>query len=113
MGLKLPATNIVVIFTTCNNQETATTITTILVDNNYAACVNIVPSIKSYYRYNGHTCFEEEVMLIIKTTKDMFNDVSTTIKTYNNYENPEILMIPVKACSKEYLDWVCRSLAQV
>ena len=99
-------TDVCTIFTTCGSEETALTIASALVDMGHAACVNILPSVKSYYYYQGGTHLDEEVMLMIKTTRDKFEDVSRTITELHTYEVPEILMCPVEACSAPFLEWV-------
>jgi len=99
-------TNAITIFTTCGSEETALTIAAAVVDQGYAACVNIFPSIKSYYFYKGGTHLDEEVMLMIKTTRNHFATVSQVITELHTYEVPEILMLPVEACSPGYLDWI-------
>jgi periplasmic divalent cation tolerance protein len=98
------------IFTTCGSEETALTIAAALVDQGYAACVNIMPRIKSYYYYMGSTYLDEEVMLIIKTTKDQFEAVSKVIAELHTYEVPEILMFPVEAGSIPFLDWIQQAI---
>ncbi|HOD32387.1 MAG: Divalent-cation tolerance protein CutA [Acidobacteria bacterium ADurb.Bin340] len=101
-----------VIFTTCGSEETALTIAAALVDQGVAACVNILPGLKSYYYYMGGTHLDEEVMLMIKSTKDRFEDVSQVITELHTYEVPEILMFPVEAASPAFLDWVRQSIAK-
>jgi len=98
--------NAVTIFTTCGSEETALTIAAAVVDQGYAACVNIFPSIKSYYYYKGGTHLDEEVMLMIKTSRDQFAAVSQVITELHTYEIPEILMVPVEACSDSFLEWI-------
>jgi periplasmic divalent cation tolerance protein len=98
------------ILTTCGSEETALTIAAALVDQAYAACVNIVPSIKSYYYFKGETHLDEEVMLIIKTTQDMFPQVSEVITDLHTYEVPEILMFPVESGSEPFLQWIRESV---
>ena len=105
-------TNAITIFTTCGSEETALTIAAAVVDQGYAACVNIFPSIKSYYYYRGGTHLDEEVMLMIKTTREHFATVSQVITELHTYEVPEILMIPVEACSDGYLDWIEHSVSR-
>jgi periplasmic divalent cation tolerance protein len=105
-------TNAITIFTTCGSEETALTIAAAVVDQGFAACVNILPSIKSYYYYKGGTHLDEEVMLLIKTTRERFDSVSQVISELHTYENPEILMLPVEACSSGYLDWIQDSVSR-
>jgi periplasmic divalent cation tolerance protein len=94
------------VLTTCGSEETALTIAAALVDQGYAACVNILPGIKSYYFFKGETHLDEEVMLIIKTQKELFPRVSEVITDLHTYEIPEILMFSVEAGSEPFLDWI-------
>jgi periplasmic divalent cation tolerance protein len=104
--------NAVTILTTCGSEETALTIAAALVDQGYAACVNILPSIKSYYYYRGGTHLDEEVMLLIKTTRDRFEAVSQLITELHTYEIPEILMLPVEGCSDSFQEWLEESVSR-
>ena len=105
-------TDACVIFTTCGSEETALTIAAALVDQGFAACVNILPGIKSYYYYRGGTHLDEEVMLIIKTTRGQFETVSQTISELHTYEVPEILMFPVEAGSVPFLQWIQQAVTR-
>ena len=98
------------IVTTCGSEETALTIAAALVDQAYAACVNIIPSVKSYYYFKGETHLDEEVMLVIKTTIELFPQVSEVITDLHTYEVPEILMFPVEAGSEASVDWIRQSV---
>jgi len=103
-------TDVCTIVTTCGSEETALTIAAALVDQAYAACVNIIPSIKSYYYFKGETHLDEEVLLIIKTTRELFPQVSEVITDLHTYEVPEILMFGVSEGSEPFLDWIRQSV---
>ena len=103
-------TDVCTVMTTCGSEETALTIAAALVDQAYAACVNILPSIKSYYYFKGETHLDEEVMLIIKTTRELFPQVSEVITDLHTYEVPEILMFVVDEGSEPFLDWIRQSV---
>jgi periplasmic divalent cation tolerance protein len=98
------------VVTTCGSEETALTIAAALVDQAYAACVNILPSVKSYYYFKGETHLDEEVMLIIKTTREMFPKVSEVISDLHTYEVPEILMFPVESGAESFVEWIRQSV---
>ena len=100
------------IFTTCGSAETALTIAAALVDQGFAACVNILPGLKSYYYYQGGTHLDEEVMLIIKTTRAQFEMVTQVISELHTYEVPEILMFPVEAGSLPFLQWIQQAVTR-
>jgi periplasmic divalent cation tolerance protein len=98
------------VLTTCGSEETALTIASALVDQGYAACVNILPSVKSYYFFKGETHLDEEVMLIIKTAKELYPKVAEVITDLHTYEIPEILMLPVEQGAEPFLDWIRSSV---
>lgn len=106
-------TDACVVLTTCGSEETALTIAAALVDQGFAACVNILPSVKSYYYYMGGTHLDEEVMLLIKTTAEQFEQVSQVITDLHTYEIPEILMFRVGAGSPSFLSWLQEAVARV
>ncbi len=101
------------VLTTCGSEETALTIAAALVDQGFAACVNILPGVKSYYYFKGETHLDEEVMLIIKTQSDLFPRVSEVITDLHTYEVPEILMFQVEAGSEAFLDWIRQSTGRL
>jgi len=98
------------ILTTCGSEETALTIAAALVDQGFAACVNILPSVKSYYYFKGETQLDEEVMLIIKTTTENFGKVSEYVAYLYTSEIPEIIMFPIAEGSESFLDWIRSSV---
>jgi len=106
-------TDACIVLTTCGSEETALTIAAALVDQGFAACVNILPSVKSYYYYMGGTHLDEEVMLLIKTTAEQFDQVSQVISDLHTYEIPEILMFNVGAGSPPFLAWLREAVARV
>lgn len=106
-------TDACIVFTTCGSEETALTIAAALVDQGFAACVNILPSVKSYYYYMGGTHLDEEVMLLIKTTTEQFDQVCQVITELHTYEIPEILMLRANAGSAPFLSWLQEAVARV
>jgi periplasmic divalent cation tolerance protein len=106
-------TDACIVLTTCGSEETALTIAAALVDQGFAACVNILPSVKSYYYYTGGTHLDEEVMLLIKTTTEQFDQVSQVITDLHTYEIPEILMLHVNAGTPPFLAWLQEAVARV
>ena len=102
-----------IVLTTCGSEETALTIAAALVDQGFAACVNILPSVKSYYYYMGGTHLDEEVMLLIKTTTEQFEQVAQVITELHTYEIPEILMFKVSMGSPSFLSWLNEAVARV
>lgn len=91
---------------TCPDRSVASAITTALLEERLAACVNRVPGVKSSYRWEGHVQEDEELLLIIKTTADLYARVEDTIRKLHTYELPEVIAVPLTAGSTAYLDWI-------
>lgn len=102
-------TDKLLVLTTAGSEEQAKNIAHALVEHRLAACVNIVPRIHSVYRWQGKVESAEEFLLLIKTTRDREEQVSSAIKALHSYELPECIVIRI-AGSKEYLDWISASV---
>ncbi len=96
----------IVIFCTTNNKENAELIGHSLVQEKLAACTNIIPKITSIYSWNNQIVKDEELLLVIKTKKELFDDVKNKILSLHSYDVPEIISIDIKEGSKPYLDWI-------
>jgi periplasmic divalent cation tolerance protein len=97
--------NIVVLMTAADEDEAAT-IARAVVDSGLAGCVNIVKGVRSIYRWKGKIEDEAEVLMIAKTTKDKFGELSKKVKEMHSYTVPEIIAFPIVEGSREYLDWL-------
>ncbi len=95
-----------IVLSTTDSMEAAARIARALVEGGAAACVSIVPGIRSVYRWQGKLCDEGELLMIIKTTDDRFEDVRLKIRELHNYELPEVIALPVSAGDAEYLGWL-------
>jgi len=99
-----------VVLTTLEKQEDGERLATLLVEGALAACVQILPSITSIYRWQGVVERANEVLLLIKTTRDAYPRLETTIKENHPYQTPEIIALPVEAGSDGYLSWLAASV---
>lgn len=86
--------------------ETPVTLARTLVEERLAACVNIVPQVRSIYRWQGTIEDEPELLCLIKTTPARFADVERRVTELHPYEVPEIIALPVIAGNDPYLRWV-------
>lgn len=99
----------IMVISTTGNIEEAKMIAGKLLDNKLAACVNIIPKVISMYHWKNDVVSDEEVMLIIKTRKEMFDEVKASILKNHSYEVPEIISLNISNGSQEYLDWIFKS----
>jgi periplasmic divalent cation tolerance protein len=82
-----------------------------LVEARLAACVQILPSIKSVYRWKGELVRENEVLLSAKTTREKFAELDRAVRAIHSYETPEIVALPVTVASEPYLKWLLDCVA--
>ena len=94
------------VFTTTDTKESARQISKRVLENNLAACAQIIGPISSIFWWKNNINEEEEWLIIIKTRKDLYEELEQAIRKVHKYEVPEILAIPVIAGAKSYLDWL-------
>ncbi len=95
-----------IVFITVLSPEEGEKIANSLVKKRLAACVNIVPGLRSIYRWEGKICDDKELLLIAKTTEGLFARLETEVKSLHSYKVPEIIALPIVNGSKDYLDWI-------
>jgi len=103
--------NEIVVLSTADSMETAVKIAQALVEDGEAACVNIVPGVRSIYRWQGKLCDEGELLMVIKTTQDRFEALRAQLKALHPYEVPEVIAIPIIAGDADYLRWLSANVA--
>ncbi len=91
---------------TTSNKKNAVEIAKALIENKFAACINIVPNVVSIYKWEDNICEGEEFLLIIKTQKKLFKKVEKLILEKHEYEVPEIICTPIDKGNEEYLKWL-------
>ncbi len=95
---------------TCPDKDVATTIAENVVAQHLAACINIVPSVKSIYHWQGNVESAEESLMLIKTHKKKLPSLKNTLTTMHPYEVPEIISVDISDGLPEYLKWMASSL---
>lgn len=95
---------------TCPTAEVADTLATALVERRLAACVNMVAGITSVYRWQGETCRDSEVLLLVKTRSELASKLLEVVGELHPYDEPEVLWLRVEQGSAGYLDWLDRAL---
>lgn len=100
----------IVVVTTVGNEEQANLIAEEVVARRHAGCVNIVPGIRSLYRWQGKICRDSEYLLLIKTVEDEYEALAQTLKELHSYELPEILAFPIQRGEENFLNWISSCL---
>ena len=100
-----------VVWVTAPDAETGARIARTVVEERLVACVNLVPGVRSIYRWEGQVEEEQEVLLIAKTVASRATALAARIAQLHPYEVPEVLELPVGGGSQPYLDWVREEVA--
>lgn len=95
-----------VILCTAPDAEVGATLARGLVDARLAACVNLVPGLRSFYRWEGAVHDDPEVQLLIKTREERFDAVAAWIDEHHPYDVPELIALPIAKGSGAYLEWM-------
>ena len=98
-----------IVFCTCPDLASAESIASSLVETRLAACVNLLPGLRSTYRWQGAVERAEEVQLMIKTVPERFAAVRDAILARHPYELPEVIAVEAVAGLDRYLDWIGES----
>lgn len=77
-----------------------------LVEERLAACVNVVPGVRSFYRWEGRVETAGELLLVVKTRADRAAALAARVRELHPYELPEVLELPAVGGSPAYLDWL-------
>ncbi len=98
------------VLTTAGSESQGQAIARALVERRLAACVTVLGSACSVYRWDGRIVEEEERPLLIKTTAERFEAVRATIRELHTYEVPEVLALPIERGDPAYLEWLARAV---
>jgi periplasmic divalent cation tolerance protein len=97
---------VLTVLCTCPDTDTAKSLAAGLVEQGLAACVNVLPEIRSIYRWRDEIHDEGEVLLLAKTSRQAYASLESWLLEHHPYEVPEVLALPVQAGAADYLDWV-------
>lgn len=100
-----------VVLITAPDEPEAVRMARALVDEGLAACVNLVPGVRSIYRFEGEVHDEGEVLMIAKTRADRFPALRRRVEALHPYRVPEVVALPAPEVAEAYAAWVCETCA--
>jgi len=99
-----------IVFVTCESKDEAEKIAESVVKDKLAACVNVLPGIRSCYVWEGKLTWSDEVLLLIKTSRGRFDQLQDRIKAMHSYSVPEIVGVPIEDAFDKYIAWIDESI---
>jgi periplasmic divalent cation tolerance protein len=104
-------TKYVVLLSTTGSVDEAETISDYLITNHLAACVNIIPSIRSVYWWDNKVNHDSETLMLIKTETSLIPEVEQCVRKLHSYQTPELIALSLQYGIAEYLQWMSESLS--
>jgi len=99
-------TDAMLVLTTLPNSDAAADLAKKVVSEKLAACANVMPAVRSIYRWQGAIQDENEVLVLLKTRQARFDKLKARILELHPYDVPEVIAIPVEQGHGAYLDWI-------
>jgi periplasmic divalent cation tolerance protein len=99
-------TDKIVVLSTVESAEDAEKIARHLVEDRLAACVSVVPGVRSFYRWEGKIENAAEWLLVIKSSRDHFEALRIALEKLHSYEVPEAIALSVVDGARNYLNWM-------
>jgi periplasmic divalent cation tolerance protein len=100
-------TSLILVLITVPNEETGETLALRLLDQKLAACVNLVPGVRSLYRWQGEIQDDREWLLLVKTRRELFQEkLVPVVQELHPYQTPEIIAFSLDMGSADYLAWL-------
>ena len=99
-------TDKIVVLSTCATEEEGAKLARVLVDARVAACVTVVPGARSVYRWQGAVESAAECLLIIKSSRQLFEPLRLALERAHAYDVPEVLALPVVDGAPNYMNWL-------
>ncbi|MEQ4922227.1 divalent-cation tolerance protein CutA [Proteus hauseri] len=100
----------IIAYSTAPNEKTANEIAHQLINAKLAACINIIPNIKSIYCWNNKIIEDNEVLMMIKSKKNKQQSLIDTLVQIHPYDIPEVIIIPIENGFDGYLNWIHHAL---
>ena len=105
-------TDKIVVLSTCASDEEASRIAHKLIELRLAACVNVLPGVRSIYRWKGAVEESTETLLVIKSSRPLFDALRAAIEKLHSYEVPEVIALPIVEGARNYMEWLGVELAE-
>ncbi|MBF0471381.1 MAG: divalent-cation tolerance protein CutA [Gammaproteobacteria bacterium] len=100
----------IVAITTCPNEEVAENIAADLLSSRLIACATLLPGATSLYRWQGAIHKDREIVLLLKSRRDNFQEIASYITKNHPYELPELIALPIEEGLSAYLKWLDHEL---
>tara|TARA_B100000530_G_C15694355_1_gene383432 strand:- start:226 stop:558 length:333 start_codon:yes stop_codon:yes gene_type:complete len=99
-----------VVLVTVPNEAAGVSLVSALLEAELVACGNLIPGIRSIYRWKGEICDDHEQLLILKTTSTALQALTAKVVELHPYECPEVIALPITDGHSDYLSWIAQNV---
>ena len=99
-------TDKIVVMVTVGSARECKRIARCLLEKRLVACVNLLPRMRSLYHWQGKIADEQEYLMILKSTRDLFPELRKEVEKQHSYSIPEVIALPIIDGSPNYLNWI-------
>ena len=103
-------TDKILILSACATEQEAVALAQLLVEERLAACVNVVPRVRSFYRWKGAVESAEECLLVVKSSRELFAPLRAVLEQAHSYEVPEVIALQIVEGAENYINWLDANL---
>jgi periplasmic divalent cation tolerance protein len=103
-------TDKIVVLSTCASEQEGEKLARMLLEARVAACVNVVPRVRSFYHWKGALETADECLLVIKSTRGLFAALRAVLEQGHSYEVPEVVALQIVEGSENYINWLDSNL---
>lgn len=96
----------VILYITVPNREEGVALGRMLVDENLAACANVIDGLTSIFRWEGKVQEDAEALLVAKTERALVDPATDLIKMEHSYDCPCVVAIPIVGGNQQFMDWI-------
>ncbi|NET72001.1 MAG: divalent-cation tolerance protein CutA [Sphaerospermopsis sp. SIO1G2] len=96
----------VFVYVTCQDRTEAIAVGKAVVESRLAACANVIDGVESIYWWNDQIQVDKECILIMKTRRDLFVELTAKVKSVHSYEVPCVIALPIELGNQDYLNWL-------
>ena len=96
----------VLLYVTASDEDEASRIGRVLVDERLVACANVITGMRAIYRWQGAVQDEGEAVLIAKTQDSLAETATARIKALHSYEVPCVVVLPISGGNEDFLQWI-------
>jgi periplasmic divalent cation tolerance protein len=100
-----------VVLMTAPDGDTAARLGRTVVEERLAACVNVIPGLRSIYEYGGKLCDDAEVLCLFKTRRALYPALRDRLAGLHPYQVPELIAVPLADGNEPYLVWLAQMTA--